>query len=263
MKTIVVPTDFSTPAENAMLFAGELANRTQASVLLVHVYQLPVSMNEMPVLMIPAEELKQAADLGLEKAKEVLQKKFASLDIKTESRLGDVIDELSDVSKKYDPIAVIVGKHGATGVERFLFGNTSLSIIRHSSVPVIAVPDLATEHHVKNVVLAIDALDHSIPQQRVKQFIEEIDARLFVIHVHTDKTKKEPNPLIPELSTNYTVVRDEEFVHGIEKFVDENNIDMIVVIPHKHSLVERMFFKTHTKELMEKISIPVMCVPEG
>jgi nucleotide-binding universal stress UspA family protein len=263
MKTIVVPTDFSSPAENAMLFAGELANRVQASVLLLHIYQLPVSMNEMPVLMIPGEELKNAADEGLDKAKEVLKKRYASLDIKTESRMGDVIDELSDVCKQYDPLAVIVGKHGATGVERFLFGNTSLSIIRHSSVPVIAVPDLLTEHHLKNVVLAVDALDHSIPQQRVKEFVEEIDAHLFVVHVHTDKSRQEANPLIAELNASYTVVQDEEFVHGIEKFVADNSIDMIIIIPHKHSLVERMFFKTHTKDLMEKISIPVMCMPES
>jgi nucleotide-binding universal stress UspA family protein len=36
MKTIVVATDFSAPAENAMLYAGQLADTLNASVLLFH-----------------------------------------------------------------------------------------------------------------------------------------------------------------------------------------------------------------------------------
>jgi nucleotide-binding universal stress UspA family protein len=262
MKTLLVPTDFSAPAENAMLYAGHLAQTINASILLLHVYQIPVSMNEVPVLMMPAEELKQAAETGLVKAKELLQQSFPSVETITESRLGEVIESLNELCKEHHPVAVVAGKHGATGIERLLLGSTSLSIIRHSSVPVIIVPDTAVEHRLKNIAVAIDFLDHSIPQQKVKSFADEVQAQLHVVHVKTGKTEEEKNPLISELSSECTIIRDDEFVHGIETYIRENQIDMIIIIPHKHSLVERMFFKTHTKELMEKITIPVMCVPE-
>ena len=75
MNIIVVPTDFSPSADNAMKYAAELAQTVNASLLLVHVYQIPVSMSDVPVLMISAEELKVNADKGLERVRELLQKK--------------------------------------------------------------------------------------------------------------------------------------------------------------------------------------------
>src|SRR5207253_1314058 len=81
MKTIVVPTDFSAPAENAMLYAGQLAKDTGASLLLLHVYLIPIGMDDMPMPMVSAEELKKIADAGLVRAKELLQKTQEGLDV--------------------------------------------------------------------------------------------------------------------------------------------------------------------------------------
>src|SRR5215211_5268139 len=87
MDTIVVPTDFSPSADNAMNYAAQLAQIIRASILLVHVYQIPISMNDVPVLMVSAEELKDSADRGLQNAKTHLEKKFPGIVVKTESRL--------------------------------------------------------------------------------------------------------------------------------------------------------------------------------
>jgi hypothetical protein len=90
-----------------------------------------------------------------------------------------------------------------------------------------------------------------------------VQAELHVIHVKTDKNdKQEFSGAIEGLSKNCITIQDDEFVHGIETYVKENKVDMILIIPHKHSLMERLFFKTHTKELMEKISIPLMCISD-
>src|SRR6476469_663048 len=106
MKMILVPTDFSAPAENAMLYAGQLANNISASVLLLHVYQIPVGMNDMPVLVVSTDELKKNAEAGLERAKKLLQANFVELNIHIEARLGDVIDELEDVCNKVSPVTI-------------------------------------------------------------------------------------------------------------------------------------------------------------
>ena len=75
MKTIVVPTDFSASAEHASIYAAELAKSINATVLLLHVYQMPITMSDFPVLIISAEELKNNADKGLQRAKEAAEKK--------------------------------------------------------------------------------------------------------------------------------------------------------------------------------------------
>jgi nucleotide-binding universal stress UspA family protein len=263
MKTIVVATDFSTPAERSMFYAGQLASAIEASVLLLHVYQIPVGMNDMPVLVVSTDELKKNAEAGLERAKKLLQANFG-VDVQTEARLGDVIDELENVCEKTNPIAVVIGKHGASGVQRILFGSTSLSIIRHTSYPVIAVPDSwKKEEEAKIAALAIDESVEKLEIQKIRSIVQELKIQLRIIHVKQEKSASLPvKNLVTELNSNYETIYDHEFVHGIDSYVKQNDIDLLIIHPHKHNIVERMFFRTHTKELLKKISIPIMCINE-
>ena len=43
MKTIIIPTDFSAIATNAMRYGIDMATAIKGSILLLHVYQVPVS----------------------------------------------------------------------------------------------------------------------------------------------------------------------------------------------------------------------------
>jgi nucleotide-binding universal stress UspA family protein len=263
MKTIVLATDFSAPAETAMLYAGQLANSINASVLLLHVYQVPVGMNDMPVLMVSSDELKRNADIGLERAKDLLNKSFPSLEVQTESRLGDVTDELKDICKKLQPFAIVVGKHGASGVQRILFGSTSLSVVRNVSCPVIVIPDRSPAKAIKNTALAVDASVENMSAQKIKTIVDGLNTHLHIIHVKQEKSASlDVSKLSSELKTTCKTIYDHEFVHGIETYIKENNIDLLMILPHKHNLLERLFLKTHTPELLKKVSIPIMCINE-
>lgn len=264
MKTILVPIDFSPSSDNAMNYAAYLAAKVGASLLLVHVYQIPVSMNDMPVLMVSAEELKNSADKGLQKAQEELQKSQAGIEVRTESRLGDVVEELNDVCKERRPFAIVVGKHGASGMERFLFGSTTLSVINHCEVPVISVPETVKEFSLNNIALAADHAGLGKQAEAIRRFIGALEARLHIVHIQeSDKTAPELKNLLPEFEPVCQTIRNEDFVHGLESYVQTNGIDLLMILPHKHSFIERTFFKTHTKELVQKIGIPIVSIAEG
>ena len=264
MKTIVVATDFSPSAENAMLYAGKLADTINCSILLFHVFQVPVGMNDVPLLMVSTDELKNNADTGLLRAKDLLNTSYSGVQVDIESRLGDVVDELRDVCKKINPLLIVVGKHGASGVEELLFGSTSFSIIRHLTFPVIVVPDRFQNFQLNNAALAIDADIENVCLQKVKSVRNELNFALHVIHVKQEKgASLEATTLVSELNSNYSTIFDQEFSHGIEMYIANNNINLLIILPHKHNFVERLFLKTHTKELLKKISIPIMCLCEN
>ena len=69
MKTIVSPTDFSPAATNALHYGLEMAKTINASLLLFHAYQVPVSFTDTPLVLVSVEELKQSAEAQLEKLK--------------------------------------------------------------------------------------------------------------------------------------------------------------------------------------------------
>ena len=59
MKLIVVPTDFSPLADNALKYGMDLAAAMGSSLMIVHVYQIPISYSEVPLITISLDEIKE------------------------------------------------------------------------------------------------------------------------------------------------------------------------------------------------------------
>jgi len=275
MKTIIVPTDFSPIATNAMNFAADMATNINASLLLLHVYQVPVSMTDVPVVMVSAEELKKSSESKLQELKDDLTHiTSGKIKIYSEARLGDVSDELEDACKHIQPFAVIMGTRGTTGVERILFGSTTLTAIRHLTWPVIVVPP-GKEYGkgIKKIGFAcdFDKVVESTPIQFIKNMIKEFGAELHVLNVdHEGKHFKPGTPeeslmlhtLLHDLNPNYHFIDNIDIEDGINEFVEKNNIDLLITIPKKHKLLDSLFKHSSTKQLVTQSHVPVMCVHE-
>src|SRR5688572_13627159 len=187
MKTIIVPTDFSPAALNATNYAADMALAIKANILLFHVYQLPLSVSDTPIVLLSVEELRDSAESKLAHLKKDLEHiTSGALEILTEARMGNLSDELEEWSNKVQPFAVVMGTKGHTAVERVLFGSNTLSVIKHLSWPVICVP-LGKEYGtgIKKVGLACDfhEIKESTPVPALKNFVKEFHAELHVLNV--------------------------------------------------------------------------------
>ena len=108
MKTILVPTDFSPSAENAALYAADMALAINATVLLLHVYQTPVIYSEVPVVVDDTEVI-HSYERSLTELKTNLRKKTSSkVKIETEIRSGIFFNELKAVCAYRKPYTVIM-----------------------------------------------------------------------------------------------------------------------------------------------------------
>ena len=184
MKTIIVPTNFSAEANTAIAYAASLAMVSGSTILLLSVYQLPVTMHDFPVLMVSVDELKSAADAGLSRIKEEAQKQFTALQFETESRLGYVSEEIEAIAKDWDIFCVVVGTQKLSGLENLLQSNDAVSLMKNSLYPVIAVPEGIAAKAPKNIVLAIDDTDsEKIPVQKISAFVTALNAQLHIVHV--------------------------------------------------------------------------------
>jgi len=275
MKTIIVPTDFSPVATNAMNFAADMAININASLMLVHVYQVPVSMTDVPVVLISTDELRKDSELKLRDLKESLTHiTSGKIKIYSEAKMGDIVDEVGEVCKKIEPFAVIMGTKGTSGVERMLFGSTTLNAIRHLKWPVIVVPP-GKEYGtgIKKIGFACDfnKVVESTPVQFIKNMVKEFGAELHVLNVdHENRRFKPETPeeslmlqtLLEDLDPQYHFINNKDVEDGINEFADSNNIDLLITIPKKHGLLENLFKHSSTKELITQSHVPVMCVHE-
>lgn len=275
MKTIIVPTDFSPIATNAMHYAIDMAKKVNASLLLLHVYQVPVSFTDTPIVLVSIEDLRKGAEEQVAHLKtEVEHLTSGSLKVYTETRLGNVADELENLCNKINPFAVVMGTKGASGVERILFGSNTLTAIRHLTWPVICVPPGKTfGDGIKKIGFACDFKDvvKTTPTHYIVDFVKEFNAELDVLNVdyHNKHFKPETpeqsallHTMLEEANPIYHFIEHADIEDGINEFAEKNNIDIIITIPKKHRLLEGVFKPSSTKQLVYQSHVPVMCVHE-
>ncbi len=275
MKTIIVPTDFSSIATNAMHYGIDMAKAVQASLLLLHVYQVPVSFTDTPIVLVSLEDLRIGAEEQIEKLKqEVEHMTSGKIKVYTETRMGNVTDELETLCNKINPFAVVMGTKGASGVERILFGSNTLTAIRHLTWPVICIPPgKSFGAGIKKIGFACDFKDvvKTTPTHFIIDFVKEFHAELEVLNVdyHNKHFKAETpeqsvllHTLLEEAKPSYHFIEHADIEDGINEFAEKNNLDLIITIPKKHKLLEGVFKPSSTKQLVYQSHVPVMCVHE-
>jgi len=274
MKTIIVPTDFSAIANNAVDYAVGLAKQTGGSVLLFHAYQVPVSMTDVPIVLVSVEELQKNAEAKMAQVKKSLEQQTGgTIKLYGETKLGDTVDELEELCNHVKPFAVVMGTKGATGLERVFFGSTTLTTIRHLSWPVIVVPPDKKYSGIKKIGFACDFREvvETTPAHFIRAFVKEFNAEIHVLNVDYKSTHFKPDTpeqsallhtMLEDLNPKYDFIEDENIEAGIEKFAEKNNLDLVITIPKKHKLLEGLFKKSHTKDLVFHSHLPIMCVHE-
>lgn len=276
MRTIIVPTDFSPVAVNAMNYAVGMAKAIQASVTLLHVYEIPVSYTgtEVPLPIIDIADMEALNKEKLDQAKQQVDRVAGGeISIYTELRIGDLVTELEDLAKTIQPFAVIMGTKGAGFVERLFVGSSTLSAIRHLTWPVIVVPPGCSFKEVKKVGFACDfkAVVRSIPADVIKNWVNVFNAELDILNVdHNSKNFKPDTPeqsvllhtLLQEAKPKYFFINNEDVEKGISEFAESNNIDLIFVIPKKHRLLDVLFQRSHTTDLAFHSHIPIVSIHE-
>ena len=202
MKRIVVPTDFSASATSAMNYAVEMAKDIGAAIHLYHVYQVPVAVSDVPVVIVSVEELKKNAEEQLQYLKKGLEHITSDkpVTVTTEATMGNTVDELEELCKRMHPFMVVMGSRGSTGMERILFGSTTLTAIKHLTCPVIVVPPGSNYKGIKKVGFACDfrKVIETTPTHYIEELVKLFGASLHVLNV--DYENKHFKPETPEES---------------------------------------------------------------
>ena len=141
LQKILVPTDFSDTASEALKYSADLANRYDAEVTLLHVYPLPgLAYSEgfvapSPEAMESAIELiNRAMKQSLERAREAGVQKLASQSIS-----GHPFPVIVQTARDGDYDLIVMGTHGRTGLRHALLGSVTEKVVRKAHCPVLTV----------------------------------------------------------------------------------------------------------------------------
>ena len=142
-KSIVVGTDGSDTASQAVRQAVELAAAVGAKVELVSAYE-PVSdqrlrqeRRDTPEDLQWAINPREDVDATLGSAAEVARK--AGVEVDLYPRQGDPADAIVDVAEEQEADLIIVGNKGMTGAKRFLLGSVPNKVSHHAPCSVLII----------------------------------------------------------------------------------------------------------------------------
>jgi nucleotide-binding universal stress UspA family protein len=142
-KQIVVGTDGSDTATQAVRQAVDLAKSVGASIELVSAYEpvpaqrLSEERRQAPEDIQWAINPREDVEATLESAASVARE--AGVPVNVYARQGDPADAIVDVAEEREADLIIVGNKGMTGARRFLLGSVPNKISHHAPCSVLIV----------------------------------------------------------------------------------------------------------------------------
>ncbi|MFZ3209726.1 MAG: universal stress protein [Geobacteraceae bacterium] len=138
---ILFATDFSENSEHAFDYAFSLVRKYGARLLIMHVINEPVDLRGFYVPHISFENLEKEIEEGAFK----MMEKFCRDNVKDYTNYETIIiagtpdKEIVNKAISEEVSLIVMGTHGRSGIDHFLFGSTAERVVGNASCPVMTV----------------------------------------------------------------------------------------------------------------------------
>ncbi|HLV42219.1 MAG TPA: universal stress protein [Brumimicrobium sp.] len=277
MIKILFPTDFSKAAENAFFYALQLTRKLNAELLLAHVYELPdlgralhnTSKEVYEIMEMETLEnfKKSVASLRL-KAK---KNGFEDIDFKHLMAEGIVVPKIIDIARKEKSDYIVMGTTGATGLKEVFLGSVAAGVIDNSPCNVLSIPEeVSPKNSIDKIAYLTNYKDEEVVSfNEVNRFASYFNASLCSIHfqkevseINEQEMENWKNKLgvnNEELSTH--VITGNNFEEAICELYIKQNIDVLAIQPRKRNFFTQIFKKSVSKQIVQRLSIPLFTLP--
>lgn len=278
-KKILLPTDFSICAWNAISYAIELFKDETCDFYLFNTFIAGKYVRDRYAIPESGDPHYEASKI---KSEEDLMKAISEIKavfgenskhtFKYKSQMNFVLEGVQNMVEKLDIDMVIIGTKGISNAFEVIYGTNAVDIMESvRRCPVLAVPDEASPKLPSRIVFPTDFI---IPiQKREMSYLTNVakkaDGLVSFLHVTKaenalDANQKNNKQLIEEYfeGLNYEFVTiDSNSLHDtLNDFIEEKKIDLIAFINQKHHFMGSILSRPLVKKLGYNSEIPVMAL---
>ena len=276
MKTILVPTDFSEQAKNATKLAAEIARKSGARILLVHIIEASrsFSFNTMGEAAESAGEdaffLNKLIEVQKEHLDEAAKAPFLKgLTVEEILEMGNPYQGISNVIAQHKADLLVMGTKGSSGLDEILIGSNTEKVVRYATCPVITVKDEISLSDIKNIVYATNlSTDQSKFISHLKIMREITGAKVHLVKVNTPNhfyTQRQMNESFEKFTKKYdlddvslNVYNEATEEDGILYFAEDLGSCMIAIATHGRTGLLHLLTGSIAEDLVNHATIPVM-----
>lgn len=276
MKRILVPTDFSDCAMNALKVAASIARKTNSAITLAHVYEVPIyglsSAGGMQGLSYDGQALTRIKntikeELGKIAALDFLKGITLEKFVLAERSILDILEhpELKEVE------LIVMGSHGASGVKESFIGSNTEKVVRRSPYPVLTIKYDPDGMEMKNVVLAsafygeADQAFHRLKKvtdifQPVYHLLKVNTANRFEKTLVSEKLMRDFADKFNLKDYTINVFNDDTVEEGVIQFANAIDADLIAMPTHGRTGIGHLINGSITEGLVNHSAKPVLSV---
>ena len=147
-KPILVPVDFSSNSEAALVNAAELAEKLGSDLVILHIVH---DLNEAPgyyAVKGRGKQMRRMEDVAAEMLDEFfhkMQKEYSDLvalkQATTMLIVGLPVNRILESAEKINARMIVMGSQGRTGLARAMLGSKAEQVVRLAELPVMIVKD--------------------------------------------------------------------------------------------------------------------------
>jgi nucleotide-binding universal stress UspA family protein len=276
MTKILFPTDFSDKANNAFIYALKWAEKYDAEITTLHVYELPILDMSYVDVPIYQAEVYQTLELNsfenfkdqIPVLREIADKhKLGHIPIKNVLLSGDLVSNILQLVESEHINFVIMGTSRVSGFKEMFLGTNTASVMTGSDACIIGIPDDSTYRPIQKICFTtqysndeLDALYKLLP------IAKKFDAEIECIYIQTEDNEVKDiiianwKLLFTDEKVSFNSIKSENVEDSILNFIESKNIDVLAVAKHKRGFWDSLFHASLTKKLAMHIHIPLLVI---
>lgn len=270
MKRILVPTDFSETADNALNVAADLAKKYDSEIYLLHLLELPLEEIDALGGHSDLPEAMFFMKLAHKRFEDVMDRpQLKELTIHEVVKFNQTFSGVMAACNEFDIDLIIMGSHGVSGLKEIFIGSNTEKVVRSSQIPVLVIKKEHETFDINSFVFASDFnKDNKETYKQASILAEYLDAKMHLVMVNTPNnfiTTKEARARIDDFINhvdfkNYDVhvYNDESVEKGILNFADGLNADLIGISTHGRQGIAHIFNGSISEDLVNHANRPVI-----
>lgn len=276
MKHILFPTDFSNVSNNAFRYARALAELWDAELTVLHVYYPNVSgisnTGDYVVLMDQGESTaKKRLDFFVEEG--LAEEGSVVPKMKKETAIGFPAEEVALAAKRLQADLIVMGTRKKHGLTDKFFGSVTTATLASAECPVWVIPAEAEFRGIHNILYASN--QHKAELSGLNQCMnlaKTNKATLHYVHVNEDIKQgyriqdriyeKVMEDQENSVSFIMTTINSSSVEKGLESYVEENDVDLVVLLSAPKTMIERLFYQSNARKMVFRTKVPMLVIRE-
>lgn len=273
MERILIPTDFSELAQNAVDYGVELARRSNARITVMHTIQRPQGPPQGPIRdrsEIPKEdEQSLALWQELESLSKWIREGHSEIE-KVSERMPNGLpgDEILKAAAEEGSDLIVMGTKGEKGFSDTMMGTTAANVIQKTPCNVLMVPEDARFKEYRRVAYAtaFHPKDTEI-LKGVLEFLDRSDCELRAVHVLDEAQNMDPDEekaFLRKLEragldrVKLEEAKGSRLESALDAYIQENQIDLLVMLNESRNFIQRLFQSSKSKKMAFQTRIPLL-----